>query len=130
MRSSSVPPLASNRQTSTFVALAENNEKLTPWPSHVAPRGNGSPSRTRFLRMLAMLKSPIPGGSVADQRPPAGLVAAITRPGGRVAVAHDVPRRGAGDMADMAQSREAPQSVTAGQFAAGLQRVKLCTAPY
>ena len=37
----------SNRQISTFVAWAENRAKLVPAPSHVAPRGKGSPSLTR-----------------------------------------------------------------------------------
>src|SRR5437868_497406 len=36
----------SNRQTSTFVALAENSAKLVPLPLHVAPSGQGSPSST------------------------------------------------------------------------------------
>src|SRR5690242_12647515 len=49
MRSSSLPPCASNRHSSTFVACEENNEKLTPRPSHVAPRGLGKPSLSRYL---------------------------------------------------------------------------------
>src|SRR4029079_2895567 len=32
-------------QSSTLVACAENSAKLTPRPSHVAPSGNGLPSR-------------------------------------------------------------------------------------
>src|SRR5438132_2697800 len=47
MRSVSRSPRPSKRQTSTLVALAEKREKLTPLPSQVAPRGCGSPSRTR-----------------------------------------------------------------------------------
>ena len=39
MRSISRWPPASNRQSSTLVALAENRAKLTPSPSHVAPSG-------------------------------------------------------------------------------------------
>src|SRR4051795_11410149 len=39
----------SNRQSSTFVALAENRAKFTPRPSHVAPKGKGRPSWTRCL---------------------------------------------------------------------------------
>ena len=50
IRSVSVSP-ASNRHTSTFVACAENREKLTPLPSQVAPRGRGSPSRIRFVEI-------------------------------------------------------------------------------
>ncbi len=49
MRSSSVVPVWSKMQSSTFVALAENRAKLTPSPSHVAPRGNGRPASTRDL---------------------------------------------------------------------------------
>src|SRR5262249_49769263 len=56
MRSSSVRPVSSNRQSSTLVALAENSEKLTPSPSHVAPRGLGEPSATRDFRMEAGIK--------------------------------------------------------------------------
>src|SRR5947209_7892456 len=47
----------SNRQTSTFVALAENSAKFVPLPLQCAPSGYGSPSSTgpamicpRFLR--------------------------------------------------------------------------------
>src|SRR5205807_7727267 len=32
-------------QTSTLVAFAENSEKFVPFPSQVAPRGWGEPSR-------------------------------------------------------------------------------------
>src|SRR3970040_1853404 len=39
-------PCESKKQTSTLVAFAENSAKLTPFPSHVAPRGYGSPSFT------------------------------------------------------------------------------------
>ena len=39
MRSISRWPPASNRQSSTLVALAENRAKFTPSPSHVAPSG-------------------------------------------------------------------------------------------
>ena len=35
------------RQSSTFVACSENRAKLTPPPSHVAPRGFGLPGQTR-----------------------------------------------------------------------------------
>src|SRR5262249_6050863 len=47
MRSSSVLPSMSNRQSSTLLACAENSAKLTPTPSQVAPSGNEWPSRTR-----------------------------------------------------------------------------------
>src|SRR6187397_3404009 len=46
MRSSSRLPWLSNRQSSTFVALAENSAKLVPRPSHVAPSGCGEPAET------------------------------------------------------------------------------------
>src|SRR4051812_577217 len=49
MRSSSRLPWLSNRQSSTFVALAENSAKLVPRPSHVAPRGCGVPAESRML---------------------------------------------------------------------------------
>src|SRR5512138_2488473 len=49
MRSSSFSPSESNKHSSTFVAFAENSEKFTPLPSHVAPRGCGKPSRSRNL---------------------------------------------------------------------------------
>src|SRR6188508_2429181 len=49
MRSSSRLPWLSNRQSSTFVALAENNAKLVPRPSHVAPSGCGVPAESRML---------------------------------------------------------------------------------
>ncbi len=39
-------PASSNRQSSTLVATSENNEKLVPRPSNVAPSGNGSPGQT------------------------------------------------------------------------------------
>src|SRR6202161_438769 len=44
MRAVSLPSASSNRQTSTFVALAENSAKLTPSPSQCAPRSRGEPS--------------------------------------------------------------------------------------
>src|SRR5918996_1809477 len=37
----------SNRQSSTRVACSEKMAKLTPTPSHVAPRGYGEPGQTR-----------------------------------------------------------------------------------
>src|SRR6266404_5969659 len=46
MRCTSSFPNSSKRHSSTLVALAENNAKLTPSPSHEAPRGYGNPSRT------------------------------------------------------------------------------------
>src|SRR5215467_8950572 len=49
MRSSSRRPCRSNRQSSTLVALAENNAKFVPRPSQVAPRGCGLPAETRTL---------------------------------------------------------------------------------
>src|SRR5262252_6851100 len=44
MRSISRRPWLSNRQSSTFSALAENSAKLVPRPSHVAPSGSGRPA--------------------------------------------------------------------------------------
>src|SRR5262245_17032551 len=73
MRSSSVRPASSNRQSSTLVALAENSEKFTPSPSHVAPRGLGEPSLIRDFRMTAGMVAPfLPrtdaagGGAIPD----------------------------------------------------------------
>src|SRR3954462_15440753 len=40
----------SNRQSSTRVACSEKSAKLTPTPSHVAPRGYGEPGQTRIAR--------------------------------------------------------------------------------
>ena len=52
-RSASVSrrPWASNRHSSTLVALAENSAKLTPAPSQVAPSGCGDPGSTRSFVM-------------------------------------------------------------------------------
>src|SRR4051812_550108 len=52
MRSSSVAPSASNTHSSTFVALEENREKLTPRPSQVAPRGLGRPSLSLYRELI------------------------------------------------------------------------------
>src|SRR3569833_4442306 len=49
MRSISRRPSRSKRQSSTFVALAENSAKLVPRPSQVAPSGCGAPAATRLL---------------------------------------------------------------------------------
>src|SRR6516162_6906723 len=49
MRSISRRPLLSNRQSSTFSALAENSAKLVPRPSHLAPNGCGAPAEIRTL---------------------------------------------------------------------------------
>src|ERR1041385_2789135 len=49
IRSSSRRPAASNRHSSTFVALAENRAKFVPRPSHVAPSGCGTPRVRRGL---------------------------------------------------------------------------------
>src|SRR5215475_9750341 len=48
MRSSSRRPWASNRQSSTFSALAENSAKLVPLPSQLAPRRDGDPADRRI----------------------------------------------------------------------------------
>src|ERR1700722_5220017 len=52
-RCSSRRPVASKTQSSTLVALAENNEKLTPSPSQVAPRGCGVPGQTAVIGAMA-----------------------------------------------------------------------------
>src|SRR3954453_6383020 len=57
MRAVSRAPLLSNRQTSTFVACAENRTKLVPLPSQVAPRGSGRPSLIRTWSRAAMRTS-------------------------------------------------------------------------
>src|SRR5262249_18509681 len=51
MRSISRRPWLSNRQSSTFSALAENSAKLVPRPSHVAPNGCGAPAEIRTLAL-------------------------------------------------------------------------------
>src|SRR6202012_4007211 len=48
MRSSSRRPWPSNRHSSTFCALAENNAKLVPRPSQLAPRREGAPADNRI----------------------------------------------------------------------------------
>src|ERR1700761_9024056 len=48
MRSISRRPWPSNRQSSTFCALAENNAKLVPRPSQLAPRRDGAPADNRI----------------------------------------------------------------------------------
>src|SRR4030095_6863584 len=48
IRSSSRRPWASNRQSSTFSALAENSAKLVPLPSQLAARGLRVSSDTRL----------------------------------------------------------------------------------
>src|ERR671938_1970720 len=48
MRSSSRLPCASNRQSSTFSACAENSAKLVPRPSQIAPRRDGDPAERRI----------------------------------------------------------------------------------
>src|SRR5436309_135217 len=50
MRSSSRRPCGSNRQSSTFRALAENSAKFVPRPSQVAPNGWGKPEEIREQR--------------------------------------------------------------------------------
>src|ERR1700731_257443 len=51
MRSTSRRPCRSNRQSSTFSALAENSAKFVPRPSQVDPKGCGSPAVSRMLRL-------------------------------------------------------------------------------
>jgi hypothetical protein len=45
--------VASKTHSSTFVELLENNEKLTPSPSQVAPRGCGVPGQTAVMGEVA-----------------------------------------------------------------------------
>src|SRR5580765_546813 len=45
---SRLPCPRSKRQRSTPVAFSEKSAKLTPSPSHVAPRGYGAPGQTRI----------------------------------------------------------------------------------
>src|SRR5690242_21345190 len=52
MRSVSRRPPRSNRHNSTLVALAENNAKFVPRPSHVEPSGCGEPAEMWPLRGL------------------------------------------------------------------------------
>src|SRR5437899_9506513 len=52
MRSSSRRPCASNRQSSTFSAFAENSAKLVPRPSQLAPRRDGVPAVRRIQSAL------------------------------------------------------------------------------
>src|SRR5262249_60620134 len=49
MRRPSWAPSASIRQGSTPVAFSEKIAKLTPEPSHVAPRGSGLPGRVLMV---------------------------------------------------------------------------------
>src|SRR5262249_57508127 len=51
MRSISRRPWLSNKQSSTFSALAENSAKLVPRPSHLAPNGCGAPAEIRTLAL-------------------------------------------------------------------------------
>src|SRR5712691_1881590 len=51
MRSTSRRPRRSNRQSSTFSALAENSAKFVPRPSQVAPSGCGAPAASRTLAL-------------------------------------------------------------------------------
>src|SRR4029079_13422653 len=47
MRSVSLLPVGSNRQSSTFSAVLENSAKFVPRPSQVAPSGCGEPAAIR-----------------------------------------------------------------------------------
>src|SRR5947208_16028196 len=47
MRSVSLLPVGSNRQSSTFTAVLENSAKFVPRPSQVAPSGCGEPAAIR-----------------------------------------------------------------------------------
>jgi hypothetical protein len=54
------------RQSSTFVACSENRAKLTPPPSHVAPRGFGLPGQTRGSISLSQSVKKVSANPVVD----------------------------------------------------------------
>src|SRR5260370_40509682 len=53
MRPSSRRPWLSNRQSSTFCALAENSAKLVPRPSQLAPMREDVPADNRIFSFLS-----------------------------------------------------------------------------
>src|SRR3954469_24380395 len=73
MRSSSRRFCASNRHSSTFSALPENNAKLVPRPSQVAPSGCGRPAASRTLELRNEEKRRKRGKDKADLQNPAVL---------------------------------------------------------
>ena len=64
MRSSSRRPWLSNRQSSTFCALAENSAKLVPRPSQLAPRREDVPADNRMRQLSGTRKIAARGGMV------------------------------------------------------------------
>src|SRR5580700_10927200 len=76
MRSSSRRPWLSNRQSSTFCALAENSAKLVPRPSQAAPSGWGAPAESRMLA----LRDEKDGGKRRNDKADLGNTAIVQRP--------------------------------------------------
>ena len=93
---------ASNRQSSTFSACAENSAKLVPLPSKVAPSGCGVPAESTHAQRSGTRKIAASGGTTrrnsARPLPPsrhasriAGIAAAID---GRIGVEDFAPGAG------------------------------------
>src|ERR1700704_5874927 len=76
MRSSSRRPWLSNRQSSTFCALAENSAKLVPLPSQLAPSGWGAPTES----LLLALRDEKNGGKRRNDKADLGNAAIVQRP--------------------------------------------------
>lgn len=73
MRCTSFRPLGSNRRSSTFSACSENRAKLTPSPSHCAPRGQDRPGQTKEMGGAVSL------GGVSGLHGSSGRMAATAR---------------------------------------------------
>src|SRR5260370_1094860 len=69
MRSSSRRPWPSNRQSSTFSALAEKSAKLVPRPSQLAPRR----AAVRAVHLMQRRQRAIQPVEIADQGVDAGI---------------------------------------------------------
>src|SRR5579872_5595099 len=82
-RSISLIPLSSKMQTSTFFAYAEKTAKFVPFPSHVAPRGYGSPSRIRSRRIAGAPLLPLVVSVLAGAKR-VFLILVLISPGERV----------------------------------------------
>src|SRR3984957_1109812 len=76
IRSSSRRPWLSNRQSSTFSALAENSAKLVPLPSQLAPSGCGAPADRR----VSALRDEKKGGKRRNDKVDLGNAAFVQRP--------------------------------------------------
>src|SRR5215472_13681350 len=102
MRSTSRRPCRSNKQSSTFSALAENSAKLVPRPSQVAPSGCGAPAASRTLELRDEKNCSKGRNNKADlgniafvqrvDRPPVPDIAAAVD--GRIGVEHLAPAPG------------------------------------